>query len=155
VPDGSVQVAIDSPPIDVTLGDRSIVSVCDDIISPTYTAPTLTSWTALATDEGLNGITVVFGAVTAGSPCRVRFKLTEATATVDQRSGYTAPEQNTPHAVTIDATGANIIASADRGLTYDLYWSWSSGMSTGAYALVAAAAIYNPIKGEGDFPASG
>jgi len=154
VPDGSVQVAIDSPPIEVTIGDRSIFSVCDDIIAATFTTPTLTSWSALAIDEGISGVSVELGAETAGSACRVRFKLVAAGAN-DLRSGYSSPDQNTPHAVTIDATGVTIIDPSDRGLTYDLYWGWTSGMSAGAYALVDTAVIYVPNNGEGDFPASG
>lgn len=155
LPDAGVTVSADSPPISVTIGDTATTILCDDVIAASYTTPTLTSWEALATDEGANGITVEFLAVTAGSPCRVRFKLVAATAN-DLRSIYTSPEQNTPHEVVLDATTAvGIIDPSDRGLTYDLYWGWTSGSETGAYALVAAAAIYIPNNGEGDFPASG
>jgi hypothetical protein len=72
------------------------------------------------------------------------------------RSGYSSPEQLTPHACMIGSLipGA-FIDDADRGITYDLYWSWTSGMSSAAYALFAADAIYVPANGEGSFPQSG
>jgi hypothetical protein len=155
VPAGSVTVAGEASPIDVQIADGSITITCDDILSPTFTTPTLTSWACTAEDHGPDWVQVHFTAVTAGSTCRVKFKLA-LVGHPDMRSGFSAPEQLTPHICMIGSVVAGgYIDEADRGLDYDLYWSWSSGMSTGAWALVDSAAVYVPLTGEGDFPSEG
>jgi hypothetical protein len=155
VPAGSVTVAGEASPIDVQIADGSITITCDDILSPTFTTPTLTSWACTAEDHGPDWVQVHFIAVTAGSPCRVKFKLA-LVGHPDMRSGFSAPEQLTPHICMIGSVVAGgYIDEANRGLYYDLYWSWSSGMSTGAWALVDSAAVYVPLTGEGDFPSEG
>jgi hypothetical protein len=155
VPDGFVTVAGEAAPIDVQIADGSITITCDDILSPTFTTPTLTSWACTAEDHGTGWVQVHFAAVTAGSPCRVKFRLTKATHP-DMRGGYSAPEQLTPHSCMIGPLIPGVyISDLDRGIYYDLYWSWTSGMSSAAYALVAADAVYVPSNGEGDFPSEG
>ena len=86
---------------------------------------------------------------TAGSPCRVKLSLVHASASETYSTRYSSPDQLTPH------TGifTTILATADRGLTYDLYWSWTSGNESAGPTLVAAAAVYVPLTGEGDYPA--
>jgi hypothetical protein len=129
---------------------RALVT-CSQIEEATFTTPTLVSWSALAQDNGSSGADVHFvTSVTAGSPCRIGFKLVKA-GTNDPRTGYSSPDQLTPHACSVDG----ITAAGDRGQTYDLYWRWTSGNQSAGYALVASAAIYIPNNGEGDFPASG
>ena len=151
LPDEGCAVALGESPINVTVGDRSVGVVCDDVLAPTFTTPTLTSWSIVAEDLESLGARVHFQTnVTAGSPCRVKFKLVDGAASEEYAGKYSSPEQNTPHTEHVDIT-----TIADRGLTYDLYWAWSSGMSSATWALVAANAVYVPINGEGDFPASG
>lgn len=155
MPVGEATVLGESPPIDVGIADGTITVVCDDIISPTFTTPTLTSWECTAEDLGPDWIHVHFSAVTAGTACRIKFKLA-LTGHPDLRSGYSAPEQLTPHDCVIGSlTPGSFISDSDRGITYDLYWSWTSGMSSATWALVAANAVYVPSTGEGDFPQSG
>jgi hypothetical protein len=155
MPVGEATVLGESPPIDVGIADGTITVVCDDIISPTFTTPTLTSWAADSEDLGPDWVHVHFSAVTDGSPCRVKFKLVHS-GSPDLRSGFSSPEQLTPHLCMIGSlVPGSYIDDSDRGLDYDLYWSWTSGMSVGAYALVASGAVYIPATGEGDFPQSG
>jgi hypothetical protein len=155
VPAGSVTVAGEASPIDVQIADGSITITCDDILSPTFTTPTLTSWWADSEDLGPDWVHVHFSAITVGSPCRVKFRLTKSTHP-DLRSGFSSPEQLTPHVSMIGSLIPGVyISDSDRGIYYDLYWSWTSGMSSAAYALVAADAVYVPSNGEGDFPQSG
>lgn len=142
-----VSVAIKDQPVNVTLAPQFVDVLCDDVLASTFTTPTLTSVHVNATDLGAPGARMYFTAVTAGSPCRVKFKLHHASATEDYATKYSSPEELTPHATQVDIT-----TSGDRGLTYDLYWSWTSGASSAGWALFAAAAIYVPANGEGDFP---
>jgi len=148
---GDAAVLIGNPDAVVSVDTTEAVVMCSQLAESTFTTPTLVSWEVLAQDNGSLGADVHFGpCVTAGSPCRVRFKLVLAGSN-DPRTPYSSPEQTTPHETSV----TDITAAADRGETFDLYWSWSSGQQTGAYALVASAAIYIPNNGEGDFPASG
>ena len=151
LPDEGIAVSVGEEPVSVAMGPQAVTTVCDDVLSATFTTPTLTSWGLVAYDLGLPGARVIYTpVVTAGTACRVKFKLVDGAASEEYAGRYSSPEQNTPHLSQVDIT-----AVGDRGLTYDLYWAWSSGMSSASWALVAANAVYVPINGEGDFPASG
>ncbi len=150
VPDSHVTVLAESPAISVEVPDSSVSVVCDDAIASTYTEPTLTDWSVLAEDLEAAGAKVsVVELTTAGSPCRVKLSLVHADAGETYATKYSSPEQLTPH----DGIAATIRTTTDRGLTYDLYWSWTSGNESGGPELVAEAAIYVPLIGEGDYPA--
>jgi len=152
LPDAGVTVSVGSQPIAVTMGDTSATLLCDDIIASTFTTPTLVSWACTAEDLGLTLARVTFtNSVTAGSPCRVRFLLRLSSGTLhDQTTRYSSPEQNSPH-----VASCNITEASDRGITYDLYWQWTSGMQSSAYALVAEEVIYVPVPGEDTVNAEG
>jgi hypothetical protein len=151
IPDNVISVLAESPAISVEVPGSFVSVVCDDVIASTYTEPTLTDWSVTVEDLELAGAR--FKAVeltTAGSPCRVRLSLVHVDASQVYRTRYSSPEQNTPH----DAGVQYDISDADdRGLTYDLYWSWTSGNESGGPELVAAEAVYVPLSGEGDYPA--
>lgn len=151
VPAASATVLAAAGPATVTVPTNVASVICDDALASSFTTPALTHWELVATDLGLAGARIVFsGSTTSGSPCRVKFTLTDAGATQDYATRYSSPDQTTPHDVQVDVSLA-----ADRGLTYDLYWSWTSGNEAGGPTLVAANAVYVPGNGEGDFPAEG
>jgi len=150
VPDGAISVLAESPPISVGVPDSFVSVACDDVIASTYTEPTLTDWSVLAEDlEGEGARVSVVELTTAGSPCRVKLTLVHASASEAYATKFSSPEQLTPHV----GLSATIRETTDRGLTYDLYWSWTSGNESGGPELVAAEAIYVPLTGEGDYPA--
>ena len=157
LPASAARMQVGQPAAVMVAPDTEARLLCDDQLAETFTTPTLTSWTCVAEDLGPDWIHVHFSAVTAGTACRVKFKLS-LTGHPDMRSGYSSPEQLTPHACMIGLLTpipGSFISDSDRGITYDLYWAWTSGMSDGAWELVAANAVYVPLTGEGDFPQSG
>lgn len=150
MPRQTAVLSVGSPRAVLTMPDQRALLVCDDELEASFTTPTLTDWSVLAEDLEAGGSRVsVVALTTAGSPCRVKLSLVHASAGETYATKFSSPEQLTPH------TGifTTITAVADRGLTYDLYWSWTSGNQSGGPELVAAAAIYVPLTGEGDFPA--
>lgn len=149
VPDSAASVLLASPSVDVAVPASTAAVICDDALASTFTAPTLVDWHLVASDMLALGARVAFSdCTTDGSPCRVKFTLHHDDATKDYGAKYSSPEQNTPH-----ANGFDITVTADRGRSYDLYWSWTSGNESGGPTLVAAGAVYVPLNGEGDFPA--
>lgn len=150
MPRQSAGLVLGSPAVPLTLPRQQALLVCEDELAATFTTPTLTDWSVLAEDLEAAGAKVsVVELTTAGSPCRVKLTLVHASASQSYATKYSSPDQLTPH------TGpfTTILATPDRGLTYDLYWSWTSGNESGGPELVAAAAIYVPLTGEGDYPA--
>ena len=150
IPDNVISVLAESPAISVEVPGSFVSVVCDDVIASTYTEPTLTDWSVLAEDLEAAGTKVsVVELTTDGSPCRVKLSLVHADASETYATKFSSPEQLTPHS----GMATTILAAADRGLTYDLYWSWTSGNESGGPELVAAEAVYVPLSGEGDYPA--
>ena len=149
VPDSGVSVLAAAPSVEVVIPDAVVSVVCDDALASTFTTPTLTDWSVTALDLGPEGARFTSVAcATAGSPCRIRFQLVNGSKVHTSR--YSSPEQNTPH---VYGCLVDIESSLDRGVTYDMYWSWTSGNESGSWALVSAASVYVPADGEGDYPA--
>lgn len=149
VPDAAVSVLAAAPSVAVVAPLTTVSVVCDDALESSFTAPTLTDWSVTALDLGPEGARFTSVAcVTAGSPCRIRFQLVNGSKVHTSR--YSSPEQNTPH---VYGCLVDIESSLDRGVTYDMYWSWTSGNESGSWALVSAASVYVPADGEGDYPA--
>jgi len=142
MPSSSVEIVATDSAINVEIPDRSVSVLCDDDLASTFTTPTLVSWSANAVDLEAAGCRVYFSAVTAGSPCRVRFHLFDTETT---QKLFSSPEQNTPHSTIHFITEAYL-----RGQTYDLFWSWSSGNESVFHELVLADAVYIPASGGGD-----
>jgi hypothetical protein len=142
IEDTEASVLMDNPTATVTLEDTSALVVCDDVLALTFTTPTLTAWHANAIDNGSLGCTVYFTATTAGSPCRVRFHLID---TETYKGAFSSPDQNTTHASNVTITG-----TGNRGKSYDLKWSWTSGNEGVVQELILADAVYIPASGEGD-----
>lgn len=151
LPRQAAVLSVGAPAVPLTLPNQRALLVCDDALDTDgFVTPTLTGWSVLAEDLEASGARVsVVELTTAGSPCRVKLSLVHASASETYSTKYSSPDQLTPH------TGifTTILATADRGLTYDLYWSWTSGNESAGPTLVAAAAVYVPLTGEGDFPA--
>ena len=149
VPDSSASVLAASPSVDVVIPEAVVSVICDDDLDSSFTTPTLTDWSVLAADiDSERARFSSVACVTAGSPCRIRFQLVNGSKV--HTTKYSSPEQNTPH---IYGCQVDIVLVGDRGITYDLYWSWTSGNESGSWALVAAASVYVPADGEGDYPA--
>lgn len=145
--DTDASAMLDSPTAIVTIEDTSAMVVCDDVLAPAFTTPTLTEWHALAEDNGTLGALVTFTATTAGSACRVRFHLIDSET---YKTAFSSPDQNTPHTGTLTITG-----TLNRGKSYDLKWSWTSGNESVTQELVLADAVYIPADGEGDHLSEG
>lgn len=151
VPVSVASVLAASPSVSVEVPPSVVSVVCDDQIDVGgFVTPTLVDWSVLAEDLETSGARVsVVELTTDGSPCRVKLSLVHASASETYATKYSSPEQLAPHV----GPFTTILATPDRGLTYDLYWSWTSGNESGGPELVAAAAIYVPLTGEGDYPA--
>lgn len=150
LPRHEARIVVGQPAVPLQMPRQTALLVCRDVLAASFTTPTLVSWSVLAEDLESGGARVsVVEVETAGSPCRVKLTLVHASASDDYATKYSSPEQLTPHA----GIFTTILAAADRGLTYDLYWSWTSGNESGGPDLLAAAAVYVPLTGEGDFPA--
>lgn len=150
LPRSEAELVVGQAPVPLRMPRQTALVVCRDVIAASFTTPTLVSWSVLAEDLEAAGARVsVVEVETAGSPCRVKLHLVHASASETYATKYSSPEQLTPH------TGifTTIAAAPDRGLTYDLYWSWTSGNESAGPTLLAAAAVYVPLTGEGDFPA--
>lgn len=150
LPRQTANLVVGQPAVPLQMPRQTAMVVCRDIIAPTFTTPTLVSWSLLAEDLEAGGARIsVVEVETAGSPCRIKLHLVHASASEIYATKYSSPEQLSPH------TGifTTILAALDRGLTYDLYWSWTSGSQMGGPTLLAAAEVYVPLTGEGDFPA--
>ena len=126
----------------VTMDETAASVICDDVIAPAFSTPTLVSWRAVAVDNGSLGCEITFTGTTAGSECRVRFHLIDAAT---YKTAFSSPEQLTPHTGTLTVAG-----TLNRGKTYDLKWSWTSGNESVTQELVLADAVYVPADGEGD-----
>ncbi len=149
LPRQEAALTVGSPALALVLPRQDARLLCRDELPDTFTEPTLTDWSLIAEDLELSGARVtVVSVTTAGSPCRVKLTLVHASASEDYATKYSSPDANEHAGMATDIT-----ALADRGLTYDLYWTWTSGNETGGPTLVAAAAVYVPLSGEGDFPA--
>lgn len=149
VPDAFISVLAESPAISVEVPGSFVSVVCDDLLESSYIEPTLVSWSVVAEDLGSSGARLsVVELVTAGSPCRVRLSLVHALNANARLTNFSSPEQLTPHSNIV----MTIIADADRGLYYDLYWEWTSGNQSGGPDLAAEAAVYVPTRGEGNVP---
>lgn len=148
VPVSAASVLAASPSVAVEVPPPAVSVVCDQLDIGGFVTPTLVDWSVLAADLETDGARIsVVELTTDGSPCRVKLTLMHDSASKDYATKFSSPEQLTPH------TGpfTTILATPDRGLTYDLYWSWTSGNESGGPELVAAAAIYVPLAGEGDY----
>ena len=157
LPRQEARLTLGTPAVSLVLPRQEARIVCRDELAATFTTPTLTAWSLLAEDTvdaiGAPACKVsVVAITTAGSPCRVKLTLRHASATQDYATKYSSPEQNTPHN---NSVYVYISTGGDRGLTYDLYWSWTSGNESAGPTLLAAAAVYVPNDGEGDYPAEG
>lgn len=153
MPRQTARLVVGAPSVPLTMPGQRALLVCEDELAATFTTPTLVSWSVLVEDLGVPGARMsVVAVVTAGSPCRIKLTLIHASASEDYATKYSSPDQLTPHSA---AMQFDVTAIGDRGLTYDLYWSWTSGNQSAGPTLVAAAAVYIPNNGEGDFPASG
>jgi hypothetical protein len=135
-------------PVTVAVPDASVSVICLDPLESSFVTPTLTSWSVVAYDNELAGARVaLIEAVTAGSPCRIKLTLVHAGASEQYATKYSSPDAQAHAGMSTD-----ILLPADRGLDYDLYWTWTSGNETGGPELVAAEAVYVPTNGEGDVP---
>lgn len=133
VPENEASVLLSDPAATVMIPDSDCAVVCDDQLAETFTTPTLTSHSFEVTYVSGNYV-VTFTGVTAGSPCRVRWVLSDATTL---KSEYSSPDQNSPHIGSILITDPQ-----NMNRVYDLKWSWTSGNEHAEGILITADAVF-------------
>lgn len=154
----AIRVLAATPAVETNADAKALdPCVCDDIISGTWSTPTLTSISieVLDIDATLSSATVRFvitNFITGGSACKAYWKCSsELDPTVYAQGKNKGIETHTQPDTSDDLLPLEVIDNANRDCAYDVWWRWTSGIESSEWAYCGQVLV--APEGFGDMPA--